>query len=92
MKTLYIIVLIINIAGALSPGKNKFRKLNIVCFIVMVSILFIFGCRTKPAVDPYKTFRGPEVKCATYTNKSDKHYRDMSKKINSPYWCNPAKD
>ena len=87
MKTLYIIVLIINIAGALTPFKNKCRELNTVCFILMASVLFIFSCRTKPAVDPYKTFRGPEVKCATCTNKSDNHYRDMSKKINSKYWC-----
>jgi hypothetical protein len=87
MKTLYVIVLIINLAGALSPFKNKFRELNILCFIIMVSILFIFGCKASPVTDPYKTFRGPE--CATYTNKSDKHYRDMSKKINPKYFCTP---
>ena len=96
--------------------------------LLLITILFLFGCKAKPVIDPYKTFRpakvqkvklkksklskeyrlhelskrqkklksykpGKKIPCNSpgYTNKSLKHYWNMSKKINPEWLCQPAK-
>lgn len=51
--------------------------------LLLITILFLFGCKAKPAIDPYKTFRPAKVqKVKLKKSKLSKKYRfnELSKR------------